>query len=1095
MAVRIKFDNTKNVLQPNFILANRNGNRLGKIPAYNINIADNFNSYFETSFKVDKYIDCEKYHLWDKLTDFKLAYCKEYDVWFELYVEKIDEINVVKNVSGISLGEAELSQIMIHGIEINTEDDIARDDYEVTTLYNKENLNASLLNRIIEKAPHYSIKYVASTLVNLQRTFSFDNTSIYDAFNEISEELNCIFIIDSGMGEDGKPKREISVYDLESYCVECGHREEFIGKCPKCGSDNVLPGYGDDTTIFISSNNLADDITFTTDNDSVKNCFKLEAGDDLMTATIKNCNPNGSEYIWYISDELKSDMSDELISKLNEYDDLYEYYAKEYELDISEHILSSYNDLIRKYHEANDELLTIELPIIGYSELMSAYYNTIDFYYYLHDSMMPSVEAIRTTAALQAAKLGYSSMSPVAVEDTSKVSTASANNAVLAVAKTLINPSYQVKVNEGVLDGMVWTGSFKVTNYANEEDIAISQRFDIVITDDFETSIKQRLNASLSSNPDNVTDIVSLFNLPLSEFEVEIKKYCLVSLTSFENICQTCLNILIENGIANEEEWVTEDINMYSLLYTPYYNKLLAIQNELKIREEEIALIVGKYDSYGELSVVGLQNAIMSENEKIQSALNFHDFLGEELWLDFAAYRRDDTYSNSNYISDGLNNKELFDKAREFLEIAQKEIYKSATLQHTISSNLKNLLVMQEFQPIIDYFQVGNWLRIKIDDEVYRLRLLSYEINYDNLEDISVTFSDVQLTSIGLSDSESIINQAVSMSGSYDTVKRQSKKGKQSNEQLVDWVEKGLALTKLKIIDNASEQNVSWDEHGLLCRKYNEITDDYDEAQLKIINHGLYLTDDNWKTSKAGIGKFTFWNPESEQIEEAYGVIADTLVGNLILTEKIGIYNVGNSVVIDENGLTITSSGSDNSTALTVQRKEHDADNNEYIVPVMYLDSNGNLVLTGSIKIQSGFDDNIDTLNDLCNPDKFTDTIQTIVNQESQTIYSSIDEKYQSIIDETTAQLEQYKADIGQYMTFNDDGLTLGATSSDFKTVIDNKSMRFKQGDETVAYINNNQLYIENATIKQTLMLGKFFFNPRTDGGVSLTWQGEEIVE
>ena len=82
---------------------------------------------------------------------------------------------------------------------------------------------------------------------------------------------------------------------------------------------------------------------------------------------------------------------------------------------------------------------------------------------------------------------------------------------------------------------------------------------------------------------------------------------------------------------------------MYSLLYTPYYNKLLAIQNELKIREEEIALIVGKYDSYGELSVVGLQNAIMSENEKIQSALNFHDFLGEELWLDFAAYRRDDT--------------------------------------------------------------------------------------------------------------------------------------------------------------------------------------------------------------------------------------------------------------------------------------------------------------------------------------------------------------------------------------------------------------------------------------------------------------------
>ena len=133
----------------------------------------------------------------------------------------------------------------------------------------------------------------------------------------------------------------------------------------------------------------------------------------------------------------------------------------------------------------------------------------------------------------------------------------------------------------------------------------------------------------------------------------------------------------------------------------------------------------------------------------------------------------------------------------------------------------------------------------------------------------------------------------------------------------------------------------------------------------------------------------------------------------------------------------------------------------------------------------------IETLNDLCNPDKFTSAIQNIVSSESQAIYSSIDAKYTDIINTTTAQLEQYKADIGQYMTFNEDGLTLGATTSDFKTVIDNRSMRFKQGDETVAYINDNQLYIENATIKQTLMLGKFFFNPRSDGGVSLTWQGD----
>ena len=50
--------------------------------------------------------------------------------------------------------------------------------------------------------------------------------------------------------------------------------------------------------------------------------------------------------------------------------------------------------------------------------------------------------------------------------------------------------------------------------------------------------------------------------------------------------------------------------------------------------------------------------------------------------------------------------------------------------------------------------------------------------------------------------------------------------------------------------------------------------------------------------------------------------------------------------------------------------------------------------------------------------------------------------------------------------------------------------MYFKQADTTVAYINNNQLYIPNAVIQNTLTLGKFFFSPRVDGGVSLVWQG-----
>lgn len=378
MAVRIKFDSTHNVIQPTFVLATRNGTKLGSIPADDIRVTDNFNSFFELQFSVQRYSNGKEYHLWNQLKDFKLLWCREYNTWFEIRVE-IDESNdTIKNVSCRSLGECELSQIMLYGIEINTEDDILRDDYEPTVLYNNNNANASLLNRLLEKAPHYIIKHVDTSIKNIQRTFSFDNTSIYDAFQEIAVEINCIFVINSGTNSENKIAREISVYDLESYCLECGNRDNFLGTCPKCGSENILQGYGKDTTIFVSTENLADNITYSADVDSIKNCFKLEAGDDLMTATLMNCNPNGSGYIWYISDELKSDMSEELVNKLNEYDETYDYYQNEYEASFNNgDTLTNYNSLVDKYFDFNKDLqknTNVSRWLFGTYECILQYY-------------------------------------------------------------------------------------------------------------------------------------------------------------------------------------------------------------------------------------------------------------------------------------------------------------------------------------------------------------------------------------------------------------------------------------------------------------------------------------------------------------------------------------------------------------------------------------------------------------------------------------------------------------------------------------------------------------------------------------------------
>ena len=295
----------------------------------------------------------------------------------------------------------------------------------------------------------------------------------------------------------------------------------------------------------------------------------------------------------------------------------------------------------------------------------------------------------------------------------------------------------------------------------------------------------------------------------------------------------------------------------------------------------------------------------------------------------------------------------------------------------------------------------------------------------------------------------------------------------------------------MKIVDNANNQNLTWDAHGLLCREYLPMTDEYSDKQAKIINRGLYLTDDNWRTSKAGIGDFTYYDPESGQMKEDYGVIADTLVGNLILSEKVGVYSTDNSIVLDRNGLVITTDATKegvNNAAVTLRRKTVDENGREHVEPMLYIDGDGNLVMTGTVHIRSGLDNAAETLQELCDMSKFDTRISTVVTNESQKIYGTVDQKYTSVMETVKEQLDNYKADQGQYMNYDADGLTLGAKGSPFKTVIDNRRMAFKQGETTVSYINNEQLYINSAVINDALKLGKFFFSPRKSGGVSLSW-------
>lgn len=952
--MKLRFDSSNIPEKPTFALAYKNGRIITGIEAENIITRDCMNNPFEASFKVKKYLNNSNNVYWDQIKDFRLLWYKEADVWLEMYVDKNQTTEIVKTITAKQLGQAELGQIKLFSVEINTEKDIAREDYMIpTVLYNPEHPEASMLHRVMEKAPHYKIRHVGDTIRNIQRSFSFHNIAIPDALNQIATEIGCLVVYHSGTDINGMIEREISVYDLQSVCMnpECNYRGEFTAKCPKCGCTDINEGYGEDTTIFVTADELADNLNLTNNRDAVKNCFKLEAGDELMTATIKNCNPNGSDYLWYIPEYFKNDMSQELQDRLVEYDKQYHRYVNEYE--VNPQLYNQYADLIKKYIVYSN-VEELELPANGFSSLMEAIYHTIDMELFLRSGLMPVIEVADTNAELQSRMLTAENLSPVSVADISKISLASANNAVLSMAKTIIDSRYKIKIDQSTLDGVIWQGNFIVTNYSDEEDTCTSTRISVNINDDYTEFVEQKLNKLLGDEEPKDYSISGIFKYDYYTFCKELKKYSLNILTSLKDMAQTCINFLIEQGVSQDESWGD---NLYEKLYEPRYAQLIAIEGELYTRQEELDL------------VVNFQNELFEIRNVIQRELYFEKFLGDDLWLEFCIYRREDLYQNQNYISDGLTNEELFKKAEEFIDVANKEIIKSSELQHSITATLKNLLMIPKFKKLVKKFSTGNWIRVLIDREIYKLRLLSYEINHDNTAVLNVEFSDVLKTADGMTDQQDIFAKMISMTTSYQSTQRQASQGAESNVQIDKWLANGLDATTTKIINTANNQTQEWDSHGMLFREYDSIAESYSDEQLKIINSTIAFTDDNWKSSVTAVGKFHYIDPRTQESKRIYGINGEALVGKLILGESLGIYTNNGRLSFDDSGLVVTN----DTNTVTINPNEESiiSVTNKNDEKLLSFDEDGSLSIVGKIRVKNiEFDegvmikaDKIDTLH------------------------------------------------------------------------------------------------------------------------------------
>lgn len=287
-------DFLNNLEKPIIYIAKKDKTFLGTVSIYDdLSLIFNLNAYQTASFKIYRDINGKKYEHYDDFQEDRLIMVQGIG-WYKIHVEtNIENTGISKNITANSL-ECTLCNKRLIDFECNT-GEILYDDYVKTIFYDPANPKGSLLNRVLNVAPSWSVGHVDATLANKQRSFDEDDVDVYSFLTgDVSEAFNCLFIFDTF-------NMTINAYDLDNY--------------------------GDDTNIYVSMDNIAQSMTESIDENSIITCYRVNGGDGIY---INEVNPNSTNKIYNFEYYLP-EMEESIQNKVKAYNEKYQSLKPQYE--------------------------------------------------------------------------------------------------------------------------------------------------------------------------------------------------------------------------------------------------------------------------------------------------------------------------------------------------------------------------------------------------------------------------------------------------------------------------------------------------------------------------------------------------------------------------------------------------------------------------------------------------------------------------------------------------------------------------------------------------------------------------------------------
>ena len=244
--------------QPELVLKTMDDDVIGTIPGIfdlklNIKFSEPSTIEFDVAAVLD---DGEPNWIYDRLTGYKIIYTEKYGIYMITgMTTENDGISNVKHIEGKSI------EYMLNTKKFFIEEGTFR-FCDLTDPTNED----TLIGRILEIAPGWSIDYVSPTLAQKYRTFDqYDDFLLSFMYGDAKDKFRCIFVFDPY-------ERTISAYDAD----------EEVAPLP----------------IYLDFDNLLSEVEIEELTDELITAIRPYGADDL---NIVNVNPIGSNWLYDLS--------------------------------------------------------------------------------------------------------------------------------------------------------------------------------------------------------------------------------------------------------------------------------------------------------------------------------------------------------------------------------------------------------------------------------------------------------------------------------------------------------------------------------------------------------------------------------------------------------------------------------------------------------------------------------------------------------------------------------------------------------------------------------------------------------------------------